>query len=62
MQPREEMVEIGPALVAPQRRCRIRGSELRETNQRVSYFGLLVFAIFYIVLELIFTRSTCMLN
>ena len=32
MQPREERVEIGPALVAPQRRRRIRGSELRETN------------------------------
>jgi hypothetical protein len=32
VQPREERVEIGPALVAPQRRHRIRGSKLRETN------------------------------
>jgi hypothetical protein len=31
--PREERVEIGPALVAPQQRRRIRGSELRETNR-----------------------------
>ena len=32
VQPREERVEIGLALVAPQRRRRIRESELRETN------------------------------
>jgi hypothetical protein len=62
VQPREERVEIDPALVAPQRRRRIRGSELRETNQRVSSLGLLILAISYIVLELVFTRSTCMLN
>ena len=54
MQPREERVEIGPALVAPQQRRRIRGSELQETNQRVSSLGLLVLAISHIVLELVF--------
>ena len=32
VQPREERVEIDSALVAPQRRRRIRRSELRETN------------------------------
>ena len=62
VQPREERVEIGLALVAPQRRHRIRGSELWETNQRVSSLGLLVLTISHIVLELVLTRSTCMLN
>ncbi len=36
VQPREERVEIGPALLAPQQRRRIRGSELRETNHTSS--------------------------
>ncbi len=54
VQPREERVEIDPALVAPQQRRRIRGSELQETNQRVSSLGLLVLAISHIVLELVF--------
>ncbi len=62
MQPREVRVETDPTLVAPQQRRRIRGSELWETNQCVSSLGLLVLAISHIVLELVLTRSTCMLN
>ena len=55
VEPRGEMVEIDPALVAPQRKT-------SGNKSRVSSLGLHILAFSHIVLELIFTQSTCMLN